>query len=208
MRDLGKAIKLAMSVKNAKFSIIAGTVCFVVGAVMSMFAEDSSFIAGILMVYLPMFLAQFAVQQELANVAAASPLKKLLGLYAPGVISAVGAVLFIIVNIVASIVNLGREPHGVLEAYIFASVFLIYMGSVYKKYILSMVIMFLFIIIGGIGAYIIPDTTAVMQSAFAINVVGSIMVILAIVIQIALRAILFKLPYASYMYKSLERQMR
>lgn len=208
MKDLKGAIALALTCKNAKLSLGMGAVCFVGGVLLLLFVPENAFLGGILLVYFPLFLTQFVLQQEVANVAGASPMKRTLSVTIPNFLSALGAIALMIVVVVTDYIRPGRSAFVGLEAYLFSSVFLIYMGAVYKKYLLSLITMILMLIGLGIVIALIPANSVIYENRATIHIIGCSAEVISWFIQVLLRNLLYKSPLSAYMYKSLERQMR
>lgn len=200
-----RSLKIAMQCKSSKGTMIFSVVCLVLSPVLMMVSDSSFFVGAILSLYSWMFLTQYLAIPELAEVVAASPLKRYMATTMQDIISGVGCLISYACIAIASHVN-NDITFNILFAYIAIAAFTIYFGMAYRAYVIGIVVVFATLIIFGSGTFFLDMYFGL--SALPIDLSGFLIILVGWVLGVVARHALYKIPMSNIMRKSLERQCR
>ena len=204
MRKFKDGFWLVMQCKSAKFTLILGLVIFCYGFVMAM-VDSSEIMVAFFSVYSWMFIGQFACQQELAAVTAASPMRRYMSVTFINILSGFGTLLSVIMMLVAFNIS-GSDGYSYIMSAFAVFIIEIYIAISYKFYWIGTIVFALvFIVAFGVAAFDGP----MFSCSVPMGMIAMIAVcFLGWLVGAILRVALYKFPNSPIMYKSLERQMR
>ena len=200
-----RSLKIAMLCKNAKGIMFLSLFFLVLSPVLMIISNSSFFLGAILSLYSWMFLTQYLAIPELAEVAAASPMKKFMATTMQDIVSFVGVLISFACVAVSNHIN-PCVDYNILFAYIAISAFTIYFGITYRAYVVGTIV-----VLVSIGFFAVLSGILSRKFDFAaipIDLIGFLIILVGWALGVLFRHVLYKIPMSNLMRKSLERQCR
>lgn len=219
-----RCMKLVKYGYNLKSSIVCAMIFFVLGMIICVMDQGNMFIMGGLYIVLgPLMLAQIIYTGLASGMALSSPRRRFMEIQLQdGMQLLVGVLGYLLVVLLAIAkvylghsesgiyVSFGRDAYGqmILNTGILTGILLVYMGIVYKYFLISILLFaggFAFVYIGMWGGVTEITSSVNMVSG---TLLGLLFVLIGEVLSAVLRRLLYKKPLNKYaMGAALRKQM-